>query len=519
MGKRQRPLIDNVCLGEDSPKVHPPIKKRRPLLLYEEDKVPWTPPRSRVMSELLSFILKHEEAFQTRGRLTSLYSDFSHQLETNPESFYANLHVWKKAFADAARGGAVVTQGNTRDLLSVRSGEELARALHHKEHGVPVCLSAVFRDAIKKGEMVDAGHFLRSEASIYHSSWIPSVGDVARWAAQWGLKKLGVVHEPQFGDKLGVATFVIVKNVEAAADKLLQNAPVQNSNVDRVLSKVDFVRRYSNILNDVYPLTDSDFEVLLTHLERDKQAISYDGDIIKFKSENESAPTSITKEDIAVVQLRDTLYRIKEQVPALDRKIAEADREVHEALRTKQMSRAKSALRSKKLAESFLSQRTETALELEGVFIKLQQAVDQVEIVAAMQAGAAAMKGLHEKVGGAEGVQGVVDALNEQMATTEEISGIINESNQQVDESEIEDELEALEHAEKEKADQEEAAKTAARIARLEEAEKDLREKEEGKSDLDINRASAKLSQLSVNHEEEEEEGEKEDKRKELVPA
>ena len=200
---------------------------------------------------------------------------------------------------------------------------------------------------------------------------------------------------------------------------------------------------------------DRDFEVLLTHLERDKQAISYDGDIIKFKSENESAPTPITKEDIAVVQLRDTLYRIKEQVPALDRKIAEADREVREALRTKQMSRAKSALRSKKLAESFLSQRTETALELEGVFIKLQQAVDQIEIVAAMQAGAAAMKGLHEKVGGAEGVQGVVDALNEQMATTEEITSIINESNQPVDESEIEDELEALEHAEKEKADQE----------------------------------------------------------------
>jgi charged multivesicular body protein 7 len=95
-----------------------------------------------------------------------------------------------------------------------------------------------------------------------------------------------------------------------------------------------------------------------------------------------------------------------------------------------------------------------------------------------MRAGAAALKGLNEKVGGAEGVQGVVDAVNEQMATTEEITNIINETDQPLDEGEIDDEFEALEKADREKREKEEAEKTAARLAELETMERKRKEKE-----------------------------------------
>jgi charged multivesicular body protein 7 len=142
------------------------------------------------------------------------------------------------------------------------------------------------------------------------------------------------------------------------------------------------------------------------------------------------------------------------------------------------MVRAKAALRSKKLAESALAQRSDVALQLEQVYTDLQQAADQVDIVEAMRAGAVALKGLNEKVGGAEGVQGVVDAVNEQMATTEEITNIINETSQPLDEDEIDDEFEALEKADQEKRDKEEAQRTAARLAVLEETENKRKEKE-----------------------------------------
>ena len=114
------------------------------------------------MSELLAFILSHEEAFRryhfwyspgqiayqtnsrsSRGRLSSLYSDFRLQLNTNPDGYYANISAWKKALTDAARAGVIPAQGAVNDLLTIRTGEELSRALASKEWGRPMALGAV----------------------------------------------------------------------------------------------------------------------------------------------------------------------------------------------------------------------------------------------------------------------------------------------------------------------------------------------------------------------------------------
>jgi charged multivesicular body protein 7 len=282
-------------------------------------------------------------------------------------------------------------------------------------------------------------------------------------------------------DKLGVGNYVVVKNVEVAADEILKKMKEHTSTAERVLSKTDFLKRFSTALNPASPLTKSDLDILLVHLARDKQAISYNAQTIKFNPEHESIPTPITSDDEAIANLRDTLANINAQIPPLMEKIAAADAAVREAITGKQMVRAKAALRSKKLAETTLAQRSDVALQLESVYQRLQSAADQVEIVEAMRAGADALKSLNEKVGGAEGVQGIVDAVNEQMATTEEITNIINETDQPLDEAEIDDEFEALERAEKEKVQREEAEKTRQRLAELAEADakRVAKEKEE----------------------------------------
>jgi charged multivesicular body protein 7 len=185
------------------------------------------------------------------------------------------------------------------------------------------------------------------------------------------------------------------------------------------------------------------------------------------------------------------------------------------------MVRAKAALRSKKLAERALAQRSDVALQLEQVYTDLQQAADQVEIVEAMRAGAAALKGLNEKVGGAEGVQGVVDAVNEQMAVTEDITNIINETSQPLDEDEIDDEFEALEKADREKREKEEAEATATRLAVLEEMENKRKEKEAEAAKQKENRAventeekvdeaSQSMARMSFHQEDEMEDSEEE---------
>jgi charged multivesicular body protein 7 len=335
-------------------------------------------------------------------------------------------------------------------------------------------LPAVFHDAVQKKEMVPMKDFLTAKESIYKTSWVPSPWKVL----QWGLRQVGVLGQPRSSEKLSAGNFVVLKNVEVAADDILKRMKEHTSAADRVLSKTDFLKRFSLVLSPAAPLTTSDLNILLVHLARDKQAISYNEQTIKFKPELEAVPEPITQEDEAIANLRDTLANINAQIPPLMEKITEADEAAREAVSAKQMIRAKAALRSKKLAETALTQRSDVALQLESVYAQLQSAADQVEIVEAMRAGADALKSLNEKVGGAEGVQGVVDAVNEQMATTEEITNIINETDQPLDEAEIDDEFEALEKAEKEKEEQEAAAKTAARLAELAELEQKRKEKE-----------------------------------------
>lgn len=411
----------------------------------------------------------------SKQRLASLYADFRQQLEINPDGYHANIAAWTKALTDAARAGVIPTQGTTHDLLNIRTADELARALQHPQYGKPTCLPAVFHEAVQKKEMILLKDFLNSKTSIYKTSWIPTP-----WSAlQWSLRTVGVLGKAAPPDKLAVKNYVVLKNVEVAGDEILKKMKEHTSTADRVLSRRDFLERFSHTLNPAAPLTNNDLNIILVYLARDKQAISYDAQTIKFKPEHEAQALPITEEDAAIAGLRDTLANINAQIPPLMEKISSADAAAREAVAAKQMVRAKAALRSKKLAETALAQRSDVALQLEGVYTQLQQAADQVEIVEAMRAGAAALKGLNEKVGGAEGVQGVVDAVNEQMAATKEITNIINETDTAIDEVDIEDEFEALERTEKEKKEQEEAAKTAARLAELEKAEGKRKEQQQ----------------------------------------
>jgi charged multivesicular body protein 7 len=314
---------------------------------------------------------------------------------------------------------------------------------------------------------------------------------------------------------MAIGDFVVLSNVEVAAAQILKRMASHTSVVDRILSRTEFLTRFGDVLGSEASLSQSDLDILLVHLVRDKQTISYTAQTIKFKADTESVPTPITQEDTAIANLRDTLAKISAQIPALEHKIAETDAASREAVKNKQMVQAKAALRSKKLAESALHQRTDIVLQLEGVYAQLQQAADQVEIVAAMKEGALALKSLNMKVGGAEGVSDVVDMLREEMATQEEITNIISEDGGKVDEGEIEDEFEALEKAEREKQEakereerekreREEAEKTAARLAELEQLEKERKEKEQEQEQEQEQRAEEAKAQESEEKVEEE---------------
>lgn len=431
-------------------------------------------------------------------RLASLYADFRQQLDINPDGYHANIAAWTKALTDAARAGVIPTQGTTHDLLNIRTADDLPRALQHPQYGRPTCLPAVFHEAVQKKEMIPLKDFLSSTTSIYKSSWLPTP-----WSAlQWSLRTVGVLGKAAPPDKLAVKNYVVLKNVEVAGDEILKKMKEHTSTADRVLSRRDFLTRFSHTLNPAAPLTNNDLNILLVFLARDKHAISYDAHTIKFAPAHAPHPQPITAEDAAIAGLRDTLANIHAQLPPLMEKTTAASAAARDAVAAHQPTRAKAALRSKKLAEAALAQRADVALQLEAVYAQLQQAADQVEIVAAMRAGADALRGLNARVGGAEGVQGVVDAVNEQMAAAEEIAGIIDGAPGEA-EVDVEDEFAALESAERERLDAQEAAHTAARLAQLEHAERRRTEASQRGDVVEANveQASQGIAKLSFRQE------------------
>lgn len=167
---------------------------------------------------------------------------------------------------------------------------------------------------------------------------------------------------------------------------------------------------------------------------------------------------------------------LEPQIEQLTARVTELDKKAREAVTSKQLTTAKATLRSKKLADTKLQQRTATLSQLEEVYAKIEQAADQVEIVRVMEASSQTLKSLNKQTGGVEKVQDVMDGLKEEMMSADEIGQAINEvSAGEIDEGEVDDELEALEKVEREKVEE---AERKAREAR-EAVEKQEREKKE----------------------------------------
>lgn len=246
---------------------------------------------------------------------------------------------------------------------------------------------------------------------------------------------------------------------------------VATSNTSRIFSKDLFVSTFSSAIG-VDSLSSTDLTVLLRHLSRDRSAISYSpsSGVVKFKAPSESESMPVTQEDISIANLRTLISSLEPQVQQLTSRISDFDKKAREAVSSKQLVSARFALRTKKLAEDQLKQRTATLTQLEEVYAKIEQAADQVEMVKVMESSSKTLKSLNQQTGGVEKVHDVADGLRDEMMNVDEIGQAINEvSAGQIDEGEVEDELEALEKAEREK--QEEAERQEREKREAEEAE------------------------------------------------
>ncbi|OQO09592.1 hypothetical protein B0A48_04994 [Cryoendolithus antarcticus] len=444
------------------------------------------------MSELLEFLRTHEEAFRSRARLASLYSDFRFQKRSNPDGYEANAFTWLRALSAAAKTGLIPAQNTTHDRFSIRTGEELARALTTPEHGRPLALGAVIEDAVAKRELIPLRTFLDAKMTIYAKSWVPSPWQVI----QWGLRQLGAGSGDLGEDKLVAGNFVAVANVEAAAKAVLDEASkTVTSNMSRIFSRDLFQQTFAPPLG-LSSISENDMAILLTHLARDRSALSYSPESATIKFASTSAlPTPITDVDTNIASVRTLIASLETQIPHLQTQISTLTQTAKDAISSQQPLMAKSALRSRKLATAKLEQRIATLTQLEEVYDKIEQASDQVEMVRVMEASGQALRELNKQTGDVERVQDVMEGLREEMMDVDEIGRVVAEvGTEGIDEGEVDGELEEMERAEREKR---EAADKVERESK-EQAEKVEREKREAYAAESTRLKLAELGQIGV---------------------
>lgn len=409
-----------------------------------------------------------------RARLPALYSDFRGSRTTNPDGYQANVSAWRKALASLVRAGlapAGSTSSSNPNHMILTADESLLRALESKQYGRPLALGAVIREAMQQKDLIPLQQFVASKESIYHKTWtsIP-------WAvAAWGFRQLGLTGAFTFGsdDRLPGGQFVVIANLEHASRALVEQTSALTTRFERTFSKVHFQTEFRDSIMKGQRLSETDMEVLLKFMSRDQELLLYDGKTIKVKASGVAEPT-VTAEDETIASLKELTEYLQHQTAVLEKKIEELTITAKEAVTKKNRVSALAALKSKKLAESSLQKRFATLNQLEEVSAKIEQASDNVQLVKVMGASTDVLKDLNAKVGGAEGVEEVVDRLREQMGQADEVSSILAEQGPVVDEGEIDDELEAMEQEEKRKEDEKKQ-----RQELLERARKEAREQRE----------------------------------------
>ncbi|OHE94039.1 Snf7 family protein [Colletotrichum orchidophilum] len=430
------------------------------------------------MGELADFLVERDQNFR-KARLPALYSDFRPQRTLNPDGFQANVSAWRQALARAAWEGRIASQVSAPNLLVVNVDEQLVRSLESKQFGRPLALGTVVREAVAEKDLYPLNDFIKAKESIYAGkTWAQVPWSVVSWAA--GQLGFGGGRSTAGEDKIPQGRFVVLKNVETTAKSLAEKVTSADSRFDRTYTKSHFQKTFADTLVQNRRLSETDVDILLVFLSRDKGIVVYDGQVVKIKgSGTDEGEANITEEDAAVSSLKELIADMKQQTELLTARVDELTATAKEAVVKKNKVAALAALKSKKMTEASLEKRFATLNQLEDVAARIQEARDNVQLVSVMEASAGALKGLNEKVGGADRVGDVVDRLREQMGEVDEVGKIISEAGAApvVDEFEVDEELEAMEREEREK---EEAAERAEKEAREEkEAEKTRRRLEE----------------------------------------
>lgn len=426
------------------------------------------------MSEILSKIPAFKES-----RLRSLYSDFSHLNQVNPEGFDANVQAWCDALDQS------LTDHYFQSTITI-PGSELESRFTDAEFGKPKGLATVLDIQVQNGHYVPW--------SIYKvSSPEPSWGfwdylSPMRWIEQ-RLLLFRVENFSALDGKGGVGTdyFISWDKLAEMGDKMAQLIKEEVEKEGTYSAKlldtdlfVDLVRKIDRNLSDL------DIQVLLIYLSRDTNKLKVISDYENARRAFVKVDTAgITNEDISIIKVKANIRSLQARTDLLAERLdKEIPAKILELLKKgKQDDRLKNVLVQKTYVTRSLNKSLGVRSQLNMILDKVNDAQANVSVYETLKAAKDVLASFNNMISFAD-LDKVQLELDEKIAISSELTEAMVIS-PDLDERAIDDELEELEKEyEKEKEQKEKEERKEANVKSEETKGEDQEKKQERASEL-----------------------------------
>ncbi|PLW23509.1 hypothetical protein PCASD_12043 [Puccinia coronata f. sp. avenae] len=436
--------------------------------------------------------------FKSHDRTESLYSDYSSARQSNPAGFHSNNATWQMILTDVLKyglqPGAAQSQSQSQsqtDRLVLHLNDQLIESLRRPGVGKPYGLACPLWSLSSLSKPSSSAVLAPLNSFISSGGWGPSHGiafSMVR-SLSWASRALtrGTILDPdqrfdqlELDQKLSLVKidWVNLLLLRHAADRIIERYQQDflglSPSMECLFTHAQFE---DQLAREIFPsaqsglkLSSTDLGVLLKHLERDRRILTAEKNLIKFvvPAAIETAadgtkfssvgPPAISEVDRGVLSVKQTLQQLTQQTQTLSAQIDQRTQDAKQCIKNSQPEFAATHLKARKALKLVLTQRLGVLETLNGVYMKIEQASTDVEIMKAYESSAATLKSLLAAPTLAAGrVAQTMDQLADVLADQHEIDAAINQplphdAAAEIDEQEIAAELARLVDAQDEPA-------------------------------------------------------------------
>ncbi|KAG7453124.1 uncharacterized protein BT62DRAFT_880377 [Guyanagaster necrorhizus] len=397
------------------------------------------------------------------SRLQALYSNnISWQKNSDPAGFHSSIEWWRRTFEAFVATGI---QTNTSSRLVLNASARISENLRVEGVGTPAGLSTVIVEPSSSKSppaFIPLSAFLSLPQSIYASHSLlhalPSL--VASYLIAkpfwWALGQIGAdsLFASNSADLKWHGEYVILSLLETAAEKILAEQKTKVGGPGDMLYSIEGFRKdFAACIGETCIMSETDANVLIKFLERDKNIITVDKQVIKFIDKDAPPETwRITAVDQGVLELKSAIAKLHDQIVGLQKKIDLSTQKAAEALKQKRQLIALSYIRSRKQLQDVLFKRLGALDTLEGTLIRVEVAAANVQVLESYAQSATTLRNiLSHPLLQRDSIEQTMEAIAEANADAKEIDDAVRiggdiaiGANDGFDEDELQAELDGL---------------------------------------------------------------------------